>query len=445
MLPNHLEKILYHYILDKREFLQFTKENFFETPNYSKIFQAAKAFIDKYDKVPTKNQLVEIIKIKGWGDNINRDFIDTLYNVNLEQYDPEWLNESAEAWVEFKNLDKSVESLVTFLKTTKVDAGNVKTVVETAKDIIVNGNNLDFKFDEGLDFFNPECHIQPTNDTFSTGFSYLDTVLGGGWSTKALYVIAGENKVGKSIWLANLAAAAVRLGYNSAVVSLEMRDRHVVKRLGANMLGIKMDEYTQLAQDQDAIRKRLATVGYDGLQIPGKLWVKEYPTSSASIKDVERYLVKMEQMKGIKFKTIFIDYINILMNWRNPNSENMYLKIKQIAEDMRAMGTRNNWAVITLTQLNRCLALDTLVETRNGMLRIDKLIEGDEILTPEGFAPVTKVYPKEKQKVYKIITKSGKEIKVSGRHLTPTSDGRLLTVHNLMIGDKILCKSEKSV
>jgi len=41
------------------------------------------------------------------------------------------------------------------------------------------------------------------------------------------------------------------------------------------------------------------------------------------------------------------------MNWRNPNTENTYMKIKQIAEDLRAMATRNNWAVITLTQLNR--------------------------------------------------------------------------------------------
>lgn len=353
MLPNHLEKILYHNILNRKELLQFAKDEFFETPNYSKIFSAAKAFVEKYNKVPTQEQLVEIIKINGWGDTINRDFVETLYDVNLDNYDPEWIEESTEAWIEFKNLDKSVENLVTYLKTTKVTAENVKNVVESAKDIIVRGNNIDFKFDEGLDFFNPEAHKQPTLDTFSTGYDYLDQVLGGGWSTKALYVIAGENKIGKSIWLANLAANAVKMGYNSAVISLEMRDRHVVKRLGANMLGITMQDYAKLAEDQDMIRKKLSNIGYEDLKQPGKLWIKEYPTSSVSVKDVERWLLKMEQIKGIKFKTVFIDYINILMNWRNPNSENMYLKIKQIAEDMRAMGTRNNWAIITLTQVNR--------------------------------------------------------------------------------------------
>lgn len=159
-----------------------------------------------------------------------------------------------------------------------------------------------------------------------------------------------------SIWLANLCANAVRLGYNSAMISCEMKDRHCVKRLGANMLGISMREYADAANDQDMMKKKITKMSSEngmGLQVPGKLYVKEYPASSASVKDIERWLVKMEEMKGIKFKTVFIDYVNILQNWRNPNTENTYMKIKQIAEDLRAMATRNNWAVISLTQLNR--------------------------------------------------------------------------------------------
>ena len=53
---------------------------------------------------------------------------------------------------------------------------------------------------------------------------------------------------------------------------------------------------------------------------------------------------------GIKFKIVIIDYINIMKNWRNPNSENTYMKIKQIAEDLRAAAQRNEWAIVTSTQ-----------------------------------------------------------------------------------------------
>ena len=54
-----------------------------------------------------------------------------------------------------------------------------------------------------------------------------------------------------------------------------------------------------------------------------------------------------------KFKNVFVDYLNIMKNYRNPNSENTYMKIKQIAEDLRAMGKKNGWCIITATQTNR--------------------------------------------------------------------------------------------
>jgi replicative DNA helicase len=239
------------------------------------------------------------------------------------------------------------------LKTTKVSADNVKEVVAKVKGIVNERNSIEFGFDEGLDFFNPDSHVQPTSDTFTTGYNYIDLVLGGGFYSKALFCFIGEMKIGKSIWLANLAANSVRQGHNTAVISLEMRDRKLIKRLGANLLGISMRDYNSAANDGNSMKKKLGNVGYDSLKIPGKLWVKEFPTSSAGVPDVERYLQKMEESKGMKFKLVVLDYVNILKNWRNPNSENMYMKIKQIAEDLRAMAMRNDWAIVTATQVNR--------------------------------------------------------------------------------------------
>lgn len=247
-----------------------------------------------------------------------------------------------------------------------------------------------------------------------------------------------------SIWLANIAASSVRMGYNTAVISLEMRDRKVVKRLGANLLGITMKEYADFADDSVGMKKRLTNLGYDTLTTPGQLFVKEFPTSSAGVPDIEMYLKKMEELKGMKFKVVVLDYINILKNWRNPNTENMYMKIKQIAEDTRAMAMRNDWAIVTATQINRCLTLDTIVnhETK-GDTQISELQENDRILGPDGYTTVTKIYPVEKQKVYLIKTKSGKIIKASGNHLHPVSDcdKQYLTTTELCVGDKLFVKN----
>jgi replicative DNA helicase len=353
MVATHLEKVFFHYLAERKELLAIVKPRFFESPDIRKIYEIVQEFSEKYSEVPTKAQINELIKMKDLAEVLDTSKVDKIYEVNLKEYEDEWLKETAESWIEYKNLDLSVYDLLNFLKTTKVTVENVKDVVQTAKNIITEKNNLQFNFDEGLDFFNPESHIQPLTDTFSSGIPMIDLVLGGGWYSKALFCFIGEMKIGKSIWLANVAANSVKLGYNTAVLSLEMRDRKLVKRLGANLLSITMKEYASVADDKVLMKQKLGNLGYDSLQVPGKLFVKEFPTSSAGVPDIERYLLKMEELKGIKFKVIVLDYINILKNWRNPNSENTYMKIKQIAEDLRAMAMRNNWAIVTATQINR--------------------------------------------------------------------------------------------
>jgi len=353
MVASHLEKIFYHYVLENRQLINIVKPRFFETESIKSLYEIASEFIEKYAEVPTEKQIRELCKLKGHEEILEANKLEAIYECNLKEYENDWLQESCEAWIEYKNLDISVVDLISYLKTTKVNSENVKDVVQTAKSIIADRNNIQFGFDEGLDFFNPESHLQPTSDSFSSGFPYIDLVLGGGWYSKALFCFIGEMKIGKSIWLANVAANAVRLGYNTAVISLEMRDRKVVKRLGANLLTMKMREYGPLADDTDSMKKKLKNIGYDDLRMPGQLFVKEFPTSSAGVPDIEMWLRKMEELKGIKFKVIVLDYINILKNWRNPNTENMYMKIKQIAEDTRAMAMRNDWAIVTATQINR--------------------------------------------------------------------------------------------
>jgi predicted ATP-dependent serine protease len=69
--------------------------------------------------------------------------------------------------------------------------------------------------------------------------------------------------------------------------------------------------------------------------------------------DIEAYVSQIEEERQIKVGAVVIDYINILANYRNQNTENTYMKIKQIAEDLRAMGIRNNWLIVTATQITR--------------------------------------------------------------------------------------------
>jgi replicative DNA helicase len=379
---SHSENVILRYVLDSPNYLETCKKEFFKNESLGSIFTNAKDFWDKYHEMPTSDQLVENFKLRGNPDGIDMNEVRSIYDIDLSKYEDDWLRETTEFFVEYKNLTKSAVDALKYIQSTPVSSDNIKTVIDNFKNIIVERNNIDFSFDEGLDFFSPENHKQLTNNTFSSGYPFIDTVLGGGFSSKALYVFMGMPKVGKSLWLGNLAAQAVKMGHNVAVISLEMGDRKYVKRMGSNMLGINISDYNDAASDEILIKKRLESVTYDNLRVPGHLLIKEFPTSQASVNDVERYLKKVEEKRGIKFKIVVVDYINIMKNWRNPNTENTYMKIKQIAEDLRGAGMSNNWSIITATQtkstdfdstdlsINSAAESSGLVATVDGMFGI---------------------------------------------------------------------------
>ena len=350
MINSHLENVWFCSIVSDPIYIESGKPSFFKDARYQEAFKIVKSFWKKYSQIPSPQQVKEVVKILKLDDRLPINQIETIFDIKLNEYDPEWLRENTEAWIEWKNLEQSAMDSITYIKSTEVTPDNIKDVVNTFKTIINESNNLDFSFDLGLNFAEAENHKQPKSSTFSSGYDFLDIVFGGGFSSKSLYVFLGQPKVGKTLWLGNIAAQAIRASSNVAVITLELSDKKYMKRIGSNLLGIKMSEYNNTAEDTEAIKRKIRNLAFDNLATPGQLYIKEFGTSQASVIDIEKWLRKVEEVKGIKFKIVVIDYINIMKNWRNPNSENTYMKIKQIAEDLRAMGQRNNWSIVTATQ-----------------------------------------------------------------------------------------------
>jgi len=212
---------------------------------------------------------------------------------------------------------------------------------------------IDFDFNLGSDFFDAEKHKQTRLARTSAGYDYIDLCMKGGYWKGSLIGFLGGPKSGKSTWLTNLAARSVSLGYHTAYITLELQEELVLMRIGSNLLELPLDEYDKIAQDTDRLRSKLNDFKTNSFHPVGALHVKEFPSSTASVNDMKSYLKKVEEILGIKFDNVFIDYINIMRNWRNPNTENTYMKIKQISEDLRAMAMEEQWAIITVTQTNR--------------------------------------------------------------------------------------------
>ena len=354
------EQIFFFYILENRNLLEVTKPTFFSNSNLRELFKLSKEHVLKYKEVPTIEQLNELVKISGLSEKITPEILKALYNVKVEtsNYSEEWLEQNVKPWIGVKNLEEAYKMGIGYLKTTNITADNAQEVLENARNLFINQTAIDFEFKMGSDFWDPKSHLQTRLARHSTGYDFMDICMKGGFWAGSLIALIGPPKGGKSLWLNNLAARSVQLGQNTAYITLELQEEIVNMRIGSNILSININEYEKVVEDQDRFSKIMSSHKQRQLIQPGFLYVKEFPSSTASSTDIREHLKKVQELLGIKFKNVFVDYINIMRNWRNPNTENTYMKIKQIAEDLRAMAMEEQWTVITVSQTKRD-AMDT--------------------------------------------------------------------------------------
>lgn len=359
---NDHEKLFFNYFLSKPQYLKSVRPGFFSNNDLDHLANISKTFYGKFGESPSKEQMKALLSDDPA--DISPEIVNTIYDVNIPEYEQDWLKRTAESWIKWKHFDKQLIKTIEYVKTQNVSPENVEDVVNRAINMISTDGSLKFDADVGLDFFNCENHVQKTFKKIETGWTFIDNISGGGYDTKSLVVYAGEQNIGKSIWLANDAANFVRMGHNVVFISAEMSDRKVVKRIGSNLLNIQMSEYEEKSANRDFMNRKLERVS-KGLLPPGKLFIKEYPTSQATVLDIEAYLKELEETQDHKVNVLIVDYINILANYRNPNTENTYMKIKQIAEDLRALAVKRNMLVISATQINRGAWDSTEVKMEN--------------------------------------------------------------------------------
>ena len=156
-----------------------------------------------------------------------------------------------------------------------------------------------------------------------------------------------------SIVLCNDAAAFVRQGKNVLFISCEMSEEKVIRRIGANLFDMTLDNYDKMVDSPSSVRRQMKNLT-DGSFMPlGKLYVKQYPTGECTALDIERYVKEIEEQEKFKVDVVIVDYLGIMCDYRNPNTENTYLKGKHISEDLRAVAIKHDLIIDTAAQIGR--------------------------------------------------------------------------------------------
>jgi replicative DNA helicase len=338
-----------HDSLRREELIVMVKPSYFNEVNRQDTYKVALKFFREYEKIPNRREL------KSYLDLVNLEFddddFDDLYAFNLNDYNYDFLYRYVRSFILIRNLNLTLVDILSFLKTTKVDPQNIDTISEKVRNDISNRLAINFSSgDSGLNFLNPDSHIQIPKSGTPTGFQFFDKVQGGGWNPKSLVVFQGRPKVGKSYVLGNIAARSFLTGNITGLVTVELPERQYMKRIGSNILNIQGEEYSKIISPEqtNTIQRKLSELKNKSI---GKLFVKEFPTGGATAIDIENYFLRLEAKNNCKFQIIVVDYLNLLKPIKDMNG--LYEKIKAISEELRGVAMRNNWCVISATQVKR--------------------------------------------------------------------------------------------
>jgi replicative DNA helicase len=183
----------------------------------------------------------------------------------------------------------------------------------------------------------------------TTGSPELDAKLTPwrGWGRKELSILMAPPKAGKTAALINFGLAAANDGKKVFYASCEVGEDIIGDRSDACISGVPLVELAKRSSDVDkAVEDWEAVTDKKG----GMFLVEAFPIRTLKVSELRRIL-KRYQQKGIDFDMVIVDYLGILKPENHYNEKRHGLA--EIGQDLRAVATDFNCAMLTAFQTNR--------------------------------------------------------------------------------------------
>lgn len=364
-MTSNREKIFLHYIFKNPVYFKSVQPHYFKNKEIRFVYDLIKKEFEKSKKkiVSSVNEIYDIIKNNDKDDAFSDDLIKSILKIDLSKYrEDEYILPNLKSWILMNKTSDGIIDSVDKLRDIKED--NPEAILEVIGEVRV-------KMDEatkpdytdvhiGSDFDSVDDHCQDAaHNKIPTGWETLNRLLGGGLDRKTLNVLMAQTNGGKSLWMQNFAMYAANLGYNVAYITLEMSEKKILKRIGSMRLKIPINDYDELSKDKEFIQERIDNLkrmhgGGDDLfggEI-GKIYVKEFPVGTLTCVELEAYLKKLEEVTNKKMDLLIIDYISLMQaGGSGKNGMTLYEKGKSLAEGLRGIGQKFDYAVLTATQI----------------------------------------------------------------------------------------------
>lgn len=230
-------------------------------------------------------------------------------------------------------------------------------------------------FDPGIHLSDPKQALRfydQIEEAWTCGIPALDK-LGIGPSPKTLFLILGSTGVGKSFWLSHMGRSLLMQRKRVLFITLEMSEastsrRHIQSLFSlakttaqnkVNKLQFDVDKLGYLKQltrqevvrpalDEPNMRENLTKKIEDNLQYRPDLIIKEFPTGSLTLQQLEAYMETLGTFEGFFPEVLIIDYADLMKV--NPGE---HAELTLLIQNLRGLAVRRNLALITASQGNR--------------------------------------------------------------------------------------------
>lgn len=360
------------------------------------------------------------------------EMVNTITKVELSKYDDlkdnhyDWLLKEFEQFIRHKALERAILQSAEHLQVGEY--GIVEQLIKEASDISLTK-------DVGIDYWiDPKTRLERlknSNGQISTGWKYLDEKLYGGFNRGELEIFAGPSNSGKSLFLANIALNCALQGLNVIYITHELSEELVAMRMDAMLTGFSTRE---IYKNLDSVEVKLGIYSKSA----GDLMIKFIPAGK-TVREISSYLKEYEVIRNKKADVICHDYLDLLYPKSGKiKASELFVKDKFVSEELRNLAMEKGICVVSASQLNRCLRLNTkVIEKNKGEIDIIDLKVGDCVKSKNSFNIVKSITNPVKQHVYRITTKSGQKIECSANHVFPTDHGELSIRTGLKIGSML--------
>jgi replicative DNA helicase len=367
------EKILQGLLTDQQwaaQMVEVMRPDFFELRYLEYLCDKYFKYFTEYRCFPTQALLISIIKdaLSEDGDVLLRDQIVSYLIRAKENPHPGDIAYVKEKSLDFckrqafkEALEKSVELIST---------DNFESVITLMK----NAVSIGLANTVGHDFFEDmEARFQKINRRVCpTGIPELDVkdILAGGLGRGEIGVVTANTGVGKSHYLVQMGANAMRVGKNVLHYTFELTEQAVGIRYDSNLCSISSSD---VVDNKEQVKKF-----YEGNNDLGRLIIKEYPTGAASVTTIRNHIEKLA-LRGFKPSVIIIDYADIMRSTRSYDSLRHELKL--IYEELRNLAMELRIPVWTASQANRDSANSDIVGLENMSEAYGKAMVADFVIS----------------------------------------------------------------